>query len=178
MKIGIISDTHGHLEIIRKIIYQAPPVSMWMHAGDFASDANEIERLTGLTVYSVIGNSDKNPDTTKVKIDEFMELEGFNIWLTHGNRYLRTGGTAELAWWAKKLEQDIVIFGHTHVPFLRYYPRNCAQIPTGGGICHPGDVTLLNPGSPISPREGSRPSFAVMEIVAGKLPQVEFINLK
>ena len=67
-----------------------------------------------------------------------------------------------MGYWAKELDQDIVVFGHTHVPLCEYY----------------GDALLLNPGSPSRPRGGAKPSFAVLTLQKGEVPQVEFFELK
>ncbi len=162
MRIGIVSDTHGSVAALRRVIRQAPPVECWFHAGDYASDANLLEQATGLKVYRVCGNCDRWHDNNAAKVDEFYELEGWSVWLTHGNRYLRNGGDHELAWWARKLDQRIVVFGHTHVPLFQ----------------KDGDVYLINPGSPYNPRGGSKAGFAVLNLRKGMEPEVEFITLE
>lgn len=158
MKIGIIGDTHGSQQAIRKAVQLMPPVELLLHTGDYAPDANVLETLTGLPVIKVTGNCDRdglaNPD-------EIFEREGFNIWLTHGHKYFHYGEVGELAWWANRLEANIVVYGHTHMPMAKWY----------------GDVLLINPGSPARPRGGSKPSFAVLTLNEGEKPQVELIEL-
>ena len=68
---------------------------------------------------------------------------------------------SELAWWGQSMEQDIVIFGHTHVPVFK-------QI---------SGIWLLNPGSPARPREGSHAGFAVLTLNRGHMPAVEFMEV-
>lgn len=159
MKIGVLSDTHGSLPAVRKVLQAAPPVECWLHAGDYAGDANLIGTTTGLPVYTVRGNCDGWQCQSLV--DEYLEFEGFKLWLSHGNRYLRNGGEAELAWWAHKLEMQVAVFGHTHVPFVKWT----------------GEILLLNPGSPALPRGGYEPSFAVLTLNAGQQPAAEIITL-
>ena len=159
MKIGITGDTHGYMACLEQILQLAPDVDMWLHTGDHAEDAFELESLTDVRVIGVLGNCDY--DAKQAHIDEFLELEGYKIWLTHGHRYMGTGRIEDLAWWAKKLEADIVIYGHTHVPMNEYY----------------GEKLLINPGSPARPRGGSKPSFAVLTLVKGQKPSVEFVEL-
>ena len=158
MKIGIIGDTHGSQQAIRKALQLLPPVELLLHTGDYAPDANLLETLTGLPVIKVSGNCDS---PTSANPDEIFEKEGFNIWLTHGHKYFHHGEIGELAWWAHRLETSIVVYGHTHVPMAKWY----------------GDVLLINPGSPARPRGGSKPSFAVLTLHAGEKPQVEHIEL-
>ena len=95
MKIGIIGDTHGSQQAIRKAIQLLPPVELLLHTGDYAPDANLLETLTGLPVIKVSGNCDS---PTSANPDEIFEKEGFNIWLTHGHKYFHHGEIGELAW--------------------------------------------------------------------------------
>jgi len=60
---------------------------------------------------------------------------------------------SDLIYKAKELEVDIMIFGHTHRPFLKEV----------------GGIVLLNPGSPTEPRF-SPPSFA--EIVVDDIVEI------
>lgn len=159
MKIGITGDTHGNVQAMRKLLQATPPVELWLHTGDHADDANLLATMTKLPVIRVLGNCDMG--TRDAKIDEMLELEGFHVWLTHGHRYIERNERADLGYWAKQLGQDIVIFGHTHVPICEYY----------------GDTLLLNPGSPARPRGGSESCFAVLTLQAGKTPEVEYITL-
>ena len=159
MKLGLTGDTHGDVACIRKIVQLSPPVEKWLHTGDHAEDAAFLESQTGLPVLRVLGNCDYN--SKEANIDEIFVVEGFRLWLTHGHRYMGHTRIAELAWWAKQLDVDIVIYGHTHVPMCQYY----------------GDKLLINPGSPTRPRGGSKPSFAVLTLKEGAKPEVEFIEL-
>ena len=158
MKIGITGDTHGSQRAMRQIAQLTPPVELWLHTGDHSADANFLETLTGIPVIRVEGNCDHDG---LAKPDEFLEREGFSLWLTHGHKYFHYQEVSELVWWAHQLEARIVIYGHTHIPMNKWY----------------GDVLLLNPGSPSRPRGGSKPCFAVLTLQEGKQPQVEFIEL-
>lgn len=159
MKIGITGDTHRDIACIRKIVQLAPPVEQWLHTGDHVGDAILLAKQTGLLVTKVLGNCDY--DSQEANIDEIFVLEGFKIWLTHGHRYMGHTHVEKLAWWAKQLEVDVVIYGHTHIPMFKYY----------------GDKLLINPGSPSRPRGGSRPSFAVLTLKQGEKPVIEFVEL-
>lgn len=160
MRIGITGDTHGDQQALRRVVKQAPPVEQWFHTGDYAQDGLQLKQLTGLSVTGVLGNCDGM--SQEANVDEILVLEGKRVWLTHGHRYMGHTHVEELVWWAKKLEVDIVIYGHTHVPMNTYY----------------GDILLINPGSPSRPRGGSQPSFAVLTLKEGQPPQVEHIELE
>ena len=162
MKIGIVSDTHGSLPAMRKIAIAAPPVSYWLHGGDYGIDGEYFQDMVSATVRSVAGNCDVMRGPVAAKPDIFLEEEGYKIWLTHGHLYMNeTRSVKELAWWGRRLEQDIVIFGHIHVPVFERL----------------NGVWLINPGSPSRPREGSKAGFAVLTLQRGREPQVEFIGV-
>ncbi|MCD8198832.1 MAG: metallophosphoesterase [Phascolarctobacterium sp.] len=159
MKIGVTGDTHGSEQALRRIIQLAPPVEIWLHTGDYSQDANFLADISGLPVIKVCGNCD--PVEMRANPDEIFSIEGFRIWLTHGNRYLHYDDVEELAARAAKLEVDIVVFGHIHLPVAKWY----------------GDILLLNPGSPARPRSEAGPSFAVLNLIAGQRANAEFIEL-
>lgn len=159
MKLGITGDTHGSTQALRRLLQLTPPVDLWLHTGDHATDANLLRDASGLQVVRVRGNCDLIDDGAKY--DEFLELEGYKLWLTHGHRYIERNEKADLAYWAHQLEQDIIVYGHTHVPLCVWQ--------TG--------TLLVNPGSLARPRGGSKPCFAVLTLQRGVEPQVEFIQL-
>ncbi len=69
--------------------------------------------------------------------------------ITHGHYYYVAMGLEDLRKEALGRGMDIVMFGHTHRPYL-----NSSK-----------GVTMLNPGSVSYPRqEGHKPSYALMEI--------------
>ena len=82
MKIGLIGDTHGSIQSMRRVIAAAPPVEQWLHTGDYARDSLYLKSQTGLEVTAVCGNCDAGE--TDFNVDEFLYLQGFNIWLAHG----------------------------------------------------------------------------------------------
>ena len=132
VKIGITGDTHGSKQAIRQVLHAVPPVEYWFDPGE-----------------------------GKANVDEFITLAGQRIWLTHGHRYLHGYQVSELAWWARKLEADIVVFGHTHVPLVKWF----------------GDVLLVNPGSPVLPRSEMGATFAVLTVKEGERPEAELYKL-
>ena len=77
------------------------------------------------------------------------ELGGCKVLITHGHYYYVSLNTEELRRQARTRGKDIVMFGHTHKPYL--------DVQEG--------LTVLNPGSLSYPRqEGRRPSYIWMEI--------------
>ncbi len=150
MRIGVISDTHGDAASIRRAVAAAGPVAMWLHAGDLSQDAVFLAKLSGVPVTAAAGNCD---GWTAAKIDEFIELDGKKIWLTHGHRYRAKERTGELSWWARQYGVDAVIYGHSHV----------------AAITWDDDLLIFNPGSTFHPRGGRGPSCGILTIENGNI---------
>ncbi|MDD4084765.1 MAG: metallophosphoesterase [Acholeplasmataceae bacterium] len=159
MRIGITGDTHGSKTAMRLLLKISPPVDYWLHTGDYGQDGSFLAAETKLPLIAVAGNTD--PMANRANVDELFSLEGSRIWLTHGHNYMHGYETGEIAWWARRLEADIAVFGHTHVPLVKWY----------------GQILLVNPGSPLSPRDGNRPSFAVLTLNEGQKPEAEILRL-
>jgi putative phosphoesterase len=145
VKIGVISDTHGHAAAIRRAVAAIDPVDQWLHAGDFSQDVNLLAELTGLPVTAVAGNCD---GATGAKIDEFIEVAGKRIWLTHGHRYEVKNRVKELVWWSRQFGADVVIYGHSHRPEIR----------------EEEGILIFNPGSAAYPRQAKIPTVGLLEI--------------
>ena len=130
-KILIFSDTHGDITRCLDIIEKADSVSAIFHAGDYTGDAEDLESIyPNIPIYYVKGNNDyfsKTPSHMLVTID------GVKIFITHGHeqnvKYEYEFMTLRKA--AEKYDPDLIIFGHTHIPYTDYK----------------GKATLLNPGS-------------------------------
>ena len=88
MKIGILSDTHGSMASIRKVLAIAPPVECWIHCGDYSMDANALHNMINQKVYAVSGNCDVMRGPVEVNPDCFLNMEGYKIWVTHGHLYM------------------------------------------------------------------------------------------
>ena len=155
-----VSDSHGAADSLRWVLTHEKADAL-IYLGDGLRDLDEAmdAKPKGMRVYRVRGNCDLLDDGSKY--DEYLEIEGYKIWLTHGHRYIERNVQADLGYWAKQLGQDIVVFGHTHVPMAEYY----------------AETLLVNPGSPSRPRGGSEPCFAVLTLQAGQTPQVEFFKV-
>ncbi len=157
MRIGVISDSHGSMAALRKAAAAAGPVEMWLHAGDYSQDAPRLAALTGLAVTAVAGNCD---GVTDAKIDEFVEVGGRKIWLTHGHRYHAKERAGELLWWGRQYGVDAVVYGHSHIPDRTWQDG----------------ILLFNPGGAVHPRGGFPASCGVL-IVAGGDIRAEIIEI-
>ena len=151
MKILIVSDTHRRDGNLQTVIEKTAPFDMLIHLGDAEGSEDRIEEWCkeqnpDCQVYIILGNNDffSNLDREKE-----IQIGNYRAFLTHGHFYSVSVGTERLVDEGKDRKVDIVMFGHTHKPYLE----------------HKEGITVLNPGSLSFPRqEGRRPSYMVMEI--------------
>ena len=160
MRIGIVSDSHGNTDVFEDMLAVpgAAEAELWLHAGDFAPDADVLEEMSGRRVARVLGNCDFFVDG--VHDETVVEVAGHRIFLTHGHLFNVRFDTAMLAAAARETGADIAVYGHTHIALEEY-----------------GDVTVLNPGSIARPRDERRGSFMLVELNAGESPLVNLIRI-
>lgn len=147
MKILIVSDTHRRDGNLTGVLDMVGTPDMLIHCGDVEGSEDFIRSIAGCPVHMVAGNNDFFSDLKK---EEEFYIGDYKVWLTHGHNYYVSMGTEFIREEAKSRGVDIVMFGHTHRPYLEQ-----------------GKVTVLNPGSLSYPRqEGRRPSYILMELDA------------
>ncbi|REL24887.1 metallophosphoesterase [Rhodohalobacter sp. SW132] len=136
MKIGICSDSHDHVEHIKKAadVFRQREVEKVIHAGDYCSPFT-IPLFEGLPLEGIFGNNDGDRFTLMKKFDEINAV-------LHGDFFSFEADRTKIAVYhgtyeelTKSLEKsgmyDVVITGHTHMP----------------GVETVGDVISINPGS-------------------------------
>lgn len=133
MKIGVMSDSHDNLPLIRKAVerLKQEKVELVLHAGDFvapftAGALSELDtRLVG-----VFGNNDGDKLFLRRRFQEFgdiyedyaeIELASRKIVIMHQPKFLDVLATSSV--------YDLVVYGHTHHIDIR-----------------PGPPLVLNPG--------------------------------
>jgi hypothetical protein len=123
MLLGIISDTHDNMTMLKKAVdlFNERGISLALHAGDYIAPftAREFRRLTCKLV-GVFGNNDGERFGLVRQFEGFgelheavhqLELSGRRIVITHYPEIAETlavGGA-----------YDVVIYGHTHRPEIR-----------------------------------------------------------
>lgn len=153
MKIMCISDIHGSIENLKKIIdiYREENADKLLILGDFSSyyhsssDFEVAEILNNMagSIIAVKGNCDNS------HIDDLfnfglgylktVDINGIKITLTHGHIYNRNNLPENCG--------NIFLSGHTHV----------------GMIDKIGDKIIANPGSISKPRGGSKKSYIAID---------------
>lgn len=165
MKIGIISDTHGHEMAWQKAWEkQFQNADMILHAGDILyhgprnpmkedyNPAGLVQRINTCPVPVIIarGNCDSSVDTSCLELPveapyAYVVAEGLRIIITHGDTVM---SDAEKDAMARHLRADLFISGHIHTTVLEKR----------------GQTVFLNPGSAaLSKREDGRNTFAVLQ---------------
>lgn len=146
MKILVISDTHGYNKNLEEVLRLVKPIDMLIHCGDVEGCENQIQEAAECPCHFVKGNNDYFSDLPREKI---LNIGKHKIMVTHGHLYGVSMNTSILEEEARSLGADIVMFGHTHRPYL----------------AQRSGMTLLNPGSLSYPRqEGREPSYLMMTV--------------
>ena len=158
MRLLIISDTHlptRARDLPEELWAQVPPADVVFHAGDWVSAAL-LDQLTDRAqrVVGVYGNND-GPDLRE-RLPEIarVELDGLRIAMIHETG-ARTG--RELRADSNFPDIDLLIFGHSHIPWDTVSPKG---------------LRLLNPGSPTDRRRQPNGTYLTAEIHRGVLDDV------
>ena len=108
MRLLVISDSHGNKAGINKI-FENESFDYMFFLGDGLSDLGTYINLEN--VFAVSGNCDF---FSKVINEKTIELEGFKIFFTHGNKYGVKSSLTHLIERGKEVGAHIVLYGHTH----------------------------------------------------------------
>ena len=146
MRILIVSDTHRENKNYFKVLEKLQPLDMIIHCGDVEGSEYVLTRSVECPVMMVAGNNDyfnSLPRELEFNIGKYKVL------LVHGHNYYVYMGPEMLKEEARSRGVDIVMFGHTHKPYLSVE----------------NDLVTLNPGSLSYPRQdGRKPSYMLMEL--------------
>ncbi|MFS0646964.1 metallophosphoesterase family protein [Siminovitchia sp. 179-K 8D1 HS] len=146
MKIVVTSDTHNQ-NLPQKLISECESADLIIHAGDWSS--MEVYRTLSscAKVVGVHGNVDDNEIKEYLAPRDIIQIEGYKIGIVHGHGSKQM--TEKRALEAFEGEgMDIIIFGHSHIPMMRYVNK----------------VMLMNPGSPTDKRRMPYYSYGILHI--------------
>ena len=158
MRLGVISDTHG---LLRAEVFEAfKEVDHILHGGDVGTWEILVELQTLAPVTAVYGNTDAPELRGKLTQVAQVELDGFEIVVTHGDQFGHpTPATLHDAF----PRAEIIVFGHTHKPLLELVDRT---------------VTVINPGGAGPKRFGLAPSVGILELEPGIPPRARLVSLR
>lgn len=83
MILGILSDTHGDTDAVKRVYAALPNADAWAFLGDGQREANLLEEMSGKPVYTVKGNCDAGD----IAEEQVITLGGVRIFMTHGHAY-------------------------------------------------------------------------------------------
>lgn len=159
--IPAFSDSHGSgyraSEVIERLKNCGEGgVNVALFLGDGISDITPAIP-NGCSLLAVCGNCDLfsslfNSEGGMIPEERIEILGGVRIFMTHGHKYSVKGGYGSAIARARRLNADVLLFGHTHLPFTDYLPPD-------GAFDKP--LYVMNPGSL---RDGS---FGVITISDG-----------
>ncbi len=159
MKIGLLSDTHGHCD--PRIADLFAGVGHILHAGDIGRESVLDELRAIAPVTAVLGNTDHELEHCGCRDVERRTLGGRKFLVVH------VGHPHDLAADVKRLvfegeKPDMVVFGHTHRP---------EKLVVRG-------VTFFNPGPAGHGRVGHPRSVAIAEISGDGAMETRWLPLE
>lgn len=152
MKLVVVADNHGRIEPIERVLREHRDADHYIHCGDYEIPE---EYLKNFAV--VFGNNDYNSTYPQSLV---FDVANHRVLVMHGHHYVYIGNYNRLVEKAKAEKCDVVFFGHTHI---------FTDITIDG-------IRLINPGSLAYNRDGTRPSYALVEIDENDIT-VKRINL-
>ncbi len=146
MRILVISDSHKNSFVIDKILSRHTDVRHVFFLGDNVSDIEDFEFMyPSINFYKVAGNCDFGSLVQNTGLEK---IDSVNILYTHGHIFDVKYSLSRLKEKAKNTTSKIVLYGHTHV----------------ASILYEDGIYFVNPGSCSRPRDGKKPSYAVIDI--------------
>lgn len=157
MRLGVISDTHG---LLRPEVFEAfREVDHILHGGDVGPPGILVELGTIAPVTAVYGNTDGWDLRAQLPQVATIELDGFEIVVTHGDQF---GSPTPESVQAAFPTAEIIVFGHTHRPILTLVDTV---------------VTVMNPGGAGPRRFNLPPSVGILELEPGIPPRGRLVPL-
>lgn len=161
--VGLISDTHVPVrarEIPKRVFRVLGKADFIVHAGDLVnlSVIDELEQLA--PVLAVYGNMDGPKIRGKLPKMNSVEVLDWRIGVIHDPRVLF--GMGKMREIVKQNGFDVLIYGHTHNPRIKWEGNNL----------------FVNPGSPTNPLPPfvSKPSVALLRITMDKItPEIIYL---
>ncbi|WP_054695449.1 YfcE family phosphodiesterase [Syntrophomonas palmitatica] len=137
MRIAVVGDTHARIEKIKAELQRVKP-DLMIFTGDFYADAVRLSHHLGIKFRGVKGNCDSTPAGDE---EQYLDIESYHFYIIHGHQYGVKNGLQSLYYRGEEKQADVVLFGHTHVPF-------CEKI---------NKIWFLNPAVPHVPVRAANP---------------------
>lgn len=147
MKILVVSDTHGDTRTLNSLLKIQTNVEVVIFLGDGYEEFEDVKRFYPDKMF--IGVKGNNDWGSSLPYDDEIVIEGKKLFMTHGHRYGVKGGLSRLIAECRRRKANIVLFGHTHIPYTSYEDG----------------IYVINPGS----LRGFTGTYGVIEIKDGEI---------
>ncbi len=144
IRIGVISDSHGSAQMIKKAAAALKGCDYIYHLGDHASDIDALADSVCAKLVYLRGNCDF---LSSQPARSLSDICGIRVYAAHGHRENVKDGLYRLSLSAAECGAKLVLYGHTHIP----------------NVENDGDRIFVNPGALKDGRYG------VIEIENGKM---------
>ena len=135
MRILVVSDSHGRSSLLYEAVENEPSAAALVFLGDGLREAEEVAlAYPGLRFFAVCGNCDLGAVHTPAVREE--RLGGVPFLMTHGHLFGVKTGVGALKREALTRGVQVVLYGHTHIPDVRY--ENGLYLLNPGSIAHSG----------------------------------------
>ena len=118
MRLVVTSDTHRAMRDFEQIIerHMDNKDVIFVNLGDSEGEVEDMKMYyPQLRLENVIGNCDWNGSYPVYKM---FKAGGKKVLITHGHKFYVKHGYQRLQEFAKQEGADIVLFGHTHIPYI------------------------------------------------------------
>ncbi|MFC5712453.1 metallophosphoesterase family protein [Thalassorhabdus alkalitolerans] len=149
MKIVVTADTHipkSAKQLPSRLLQELETADRIIHAGDWQTIEVYEELQKYAPVDGVCGNVDGEDIRQVMPEKKIIEAGGFTIGIIHGHGEKKTTEKRALEGFEEPL--DCIIFGHSHIPYVRFASK----------------TLLFNPGSATSKRKMPYYSFGVLTV--------------
>lgn len=131
MRILVVSDTHGDLNTLIRVVNSQPTAEVIVHCGDGDAQVQFLkDNYKDKMIVGVKGNCDWS---SFLPATEIIRVCGKTIFITHGHLYNAKVGLYQLMSAAREEKADILLFGHTHNA-MTYYEDGLYMM--NPGSCH------------------------------------------
>jgi len=144
--LAVLSDTHGNLSAIERVLPILESVDYVVHLGDCNADMKGFNSIKDKLI-TVKGNCDFSiGEKTKI-----VDIEGKRLLFTHGDMFGVKSSLNRICYFAEENKVDAVFYGHTHEAF-------CESV---------NGILFVNPGA--MARMQVQKSFAYVTVCDGKI---------
>jgi hypothetical protein len=149
MRLGVVSDTHGHVELTRPAVrmLESLEVDTVLHCGDIGS-IEVVELFAAWPTHFVFGNCDYDTESFAAAIKKSgqtchgmfgdLEFEGVRVALLHSHDRRRFRETIDSG------DYQVVCYGHTHVAAIDKHGKTIVVNPGAIYRAEPHSLAIID----------------------------------